>query len=85
MKHVVPFRFENVFDFLFNLAFLLIVVGGIIFIVSKKLTNRKKFRRTMLFLIISHIGQFRRMHWGSPREHVSSEILLYLLTRILPW
>lgn len=28
------FRFENIFDFLFNLAFLLIVVGGIIFIVS---------------------------------------------------
>ena len=28
------FRLENVFDIIFNLAFLLIIIGGIVFIVS---------------------------------------------------
>ena len=28
------FRLENVFDIIFNLAFLLVIIGGIVFIVS---------------------------------------------------
>ena len=32
--HILGFRLENVFDVIFNLAFLLILLGGIVFVVS---------------------------------------------------
>ena len=34
------FRLENVFDIIFNLAFLLVIIGGIVFIVSTFSKNK---------------------------------------------